>query len=108
MVRRFPLCAKADPSSTVFENDVLSVKADKAGMLAFYTEWTVHTWLDDPISGSQLFAVTKPGVDWPQQQNCNIQNLVIRDRLRVQELQLNNLRSYVVTTNDEPKEGKDD
>lgn len=108
MGRHYSLCAKADPNTVVFENEVLSIKADRAGMLSFHTEWHVHVWLDDTIAGSQLFAVTRPGTVWPSQQNCNIQNMVIRDRLRVQELQLQNHRSYVITTGDEPKEGKDD
>jgi hypothetical protein len=108
MTRRYQLCALAEPNTTVFENDVLTLKADRSGVLAFYTEWVVHTWLDDAVSGSQLFAVLRPGAEWPSQQNCDIRNLVIRDRLRVQELQLREHRAYVVTTNDEPKEGRDD
>ena len=108
MPKRYQLCAKAEPSTTIFENEVLSLRTDRAGLLSFSTDWTVHTWLDDDTSGSQLFVIVHPTTAWPAQQNCNIQNLVIRERLRVLELQLKDQRAYVITTNDELKEVKDD
>jgi hypothetical protein len=108
MVRRYQLCAMADPNTTVFENAVLAIKADRTGALVLITAWTVHIWLDDKTTGSQLFAVVQPDREWPNQQNCHIQNLVLQRRLRVQELQLQDNRSYVIATGDEPKEGRDD
>lgn len=105
MAKRYQLHAVADPNTTLFANDVLSVTSDKAGNVMFQTDWAVRTWLDDTDTKSQLFVVMNPEQEWPKQHNCNIQNMVIRDRLRVLELQLPRNRAYVITTGNEVNDG---
>lgn len=98
---KIKLNATAEPNSVVLQHEAIRVFADSHGTLFLETAWPVRKWIDDADDDAQLLVVTHPTEPWPNKQNCHIHNLVIRDRLRVLELQQQRNRAFVIATSAE-------